>query len=92
MGLIYLDTATKGPEDIQRWATDLLATMNGALADVYRRIALHADSIMQLTEDERGKALAAKLGSLACAQITDYRDAAGELTRIWMCRASCSGC
>ena len=71
-----------GPEDTQRWATDCVETVNGALADVYRRIAVHADSIMQLADDERAKALATKLGSLASAQITDLRDAAGELGSI----------
>ena len=37
---------------------------------------------MQLSEDERDRALAASLGGLAWAQITDLRDAAGELRGI----------
>ncbi len=66
-------------QDIERWGSELRATVDDTLAEVYRRIAVHADALIQLTDDERILASVRKLGSLTTAEIGDLRDAAAEI-------------
>lgn len=79
-------------QDIERWASELRATVDTTLADTYLQIARHADAIIQLTDDEGMLAPVRKLASMATAEITDLRDAATEIgavsdiagVRLWM--------
>lgn len=66
-------------QEIQRWSNELSATVDNTLAEVYRRIALHADAIIQLTDDENILAPVRKLGSLTTDEIRDLRNAAAEI-------------
>jgi hypothetical protein len=59
-----------------REPADPAIAVNAALAEEYGRIALLSDAILQLSDDERAKALVSKLGDLVSSEIKFLRGAA----------------
>ncbi|BBY06027.1 hypothetical protein [Mycobacterium noviomagense] len=67
---------------IERWAIELKTFIDQTFSELYRRIAMHTDAIVQLTDDRRVAVPVKKLGKLTMAEYADLRECAGQIENV----------